>query len=71
LAYGFALNGAGYHQYLRVTQAIAQRVRMLWNQDPPLEQHLKPECRQWIPPLAKVIDEWNWVRITRKHAWER
>lgn len=70
-AYGFALNAAGYHQYLNVTQAIARKVRGFWHSPIPLEQHLKPNVRTWIAPLAKVIDEWNWIRITRKHAYLR
>jgi len=68
-AYGFALNAAGYHQYLNVTQAIARKTRGFWHSDVPLEQHLKPESRRWTAPLAKVIDEWNWIRITRRHAY--
>ena len=68
-AYGFALNAAGYHQYLNVTQAIACKARGFWHSDVPLEQYLKPECRRWTAPLAKVIDEWNWIRITREHVY--
>ena len=68
-AYGFALNAAGYHQYLNVTQAIARKARGFWRSDVPLEQHLKPKGRRWTAPLAKVIDEWNWIRITRGHAY--
>jgi hypothetical protein len=85
-AYGFALNAAGYHQYLNVTQAIARKARGFWadpdvrasvcaiahkargfwQSDVPLEQYLKPERRRWTAPLAKVLDEWNWIRITKK-----
>ena len=68
-AYGFALNAAGYHQYLNVTQALARKVRGFWHLDFSLEQHLKPEGRKWVAPLAKVIDEWNWIRITCGHAY--
>jgi hypothetical protein len=68
-AYGFALNAAGYHQYLNVTQAIARKARGFWQSDVSLEQYLKPECRRWLAPLAKVLDEWNWIRITRGHAY--
>jgi hypothetical protein len=63
-AYGFALNAAGYHQYLNVTQGIARKARGFWQSDVPLEKHLKPEGRRWTAPLAKVLDEWNWIRIT-------
>jgi hypothetical protein len=65
-AYGFALNAAGYYQYLHVTQAIARKTRALWRVPASLEGYLKPAQRQWTAPLAKVIDEWNWVRITQK-----
>jgi hypothetical protein len=68
-AYGFALNAAGYHQYLNVTQAIVRKARGFWQSDVPLEQYLKPEHRRWTAPLAKVLDEWNWIRITRGHAF--
>lgn len=68
-AYGFALNAAGYHQYLRVTQSVARRVRSYWTSMTSLEEHLKPACRQWKAPLTKVIDEWNWIRITRGHQY--
>jgi len=69
-AYGFALNSAGYRQYLNITRDIAIRARQLWKQPTSLEAYLKPSERQWIAPLAKVIDEWNWIRITRKHAFD-
>jgi len=68
-AYGFALNAAGYRQYVGVTQAIARKARELWDSAGPLERYLKPECRRWTAPLAKVIDEWNWIRITRRHVF--
>ena len=68
-AYGSALNAAGYHQYLNITQAIARKARGFWQSPIPLEQHLKPEHRRWTAPLAKVLDEWNWIRITRGHGY--
>lgn len=68
-AYGFALNAAGYHQYLNITQAIARKVRKFWQSDIPLEEHLKPKHRRWTAPLAKVLDEWNWIRITKDRAF--
>jgi hypothetical protein len=64
-SYGFALNAAGYHQYLNLTQAIARKARAFWQPSVPLEQRLKPECRRWLAPLTKVLDEWNWIRITQ------
>jgi hypothetical protein len=70
-AYGFAQNAAGYHQYLTITQAIARKIRGFWHSEVPLEQYLKPERRLWVAPLAKVIDEWNWIRITQKHPFLR
>lgn len=69
-AYGFALNAAGYRQYLVASQTIARKARRFWCPATPLEEHLKPERRQWTAPLAKVIDEWNWIRITCKHVYE-
>jgi hypothetical protein len=68
-AYGFASNPAGYYQYLNVTQAIARKVRGFWHGRGALEEYLKPHGRQWTAPLAKVLDEWNWVRITRGHVF--
>lgn len=68
-AYGFALNAAGYRQYLTVTQAIARKAREFWHSADPLEPYLKPERRRWTAPLAKVMDEWNWIRITRGHVF--
>jgi len=66
-AYGFALSPAGYHQYLNMTRAIASKAREFWRwRSSPLERTLCSNDRLWQPPLAKVIDEWNWIRITRK-----
>ncbi|MCY3022242.1 MAG: DUF6308 family protein [Planctomycetota bacterium] len=68
-AYGFALNAAGYHRYLNVTQAIARKARGFWHSDVSLEQYLKPKRRIWTAPLVKVLDEWNWMRITGKQPY--
>ena len=68
-AYGFALNAAGYHQYLKSMQAIARTVRGSWRSGSPLEAYLKPNDRRWTAPLAKVLDEWNWIRITEATPW--
>jgi hypothetical protein len=67
-AYGFALNAAGYRQYLTIMQAVALKARSFWSGDTSLEAYLRPAERDWTPPLAKVLDEWNWIRITRGHA---
>lgn len=69
-AYGFALNAAGYRQFLNVTQAIARKACALWNFEGCLEGYLRRADRIWTPPLAKVLDEWNWIRITRGHQYE-
>ena len=68
-SYGFALNAAGYRRYLGLMQDIARRVRRFWQSAVPLEEHLKPKYRRWVAPLAKTLDEWNWIRITRGHRY--
>ena len=70
-SYGFAINAAGYRQYLIAAQAIIGKVRSLWKRATPLEEYLKPEGRKWTAPLAKVFDEWNWIRITKGQAYVR
>ena len=49
-------------------KAITRKVRGFWHPDVTLEKHLKPKDRKWVAPLAKIIDEWNWIRIT-KHIY--
>lgn len=69
-AYGFDPGVAGYRRFLQLMVSTAQRMRELWGQPAPsLEEHLQPQGREWLPPLAKFIDEWHWVRITRKHSF--
>lgn len=68
--YGFAPNAAGYRRFLNLTQDIARKTRSLWpSTDRPLDEYLKPEGRKWTAPLAKLLDEWNWIRITRAHPY--
>ncbi len=69
-AYGFAANSAGYFQYLATMRAIARKIRCLWNSKESLEVSLKPQGREWTAPLAKVLDEWNWICITKRRSLE-
>jgi hypothetical protein len=66
--YGFALDAAGYQKFLAITQGIAKKAREFWRDRSesslPLEGYLLAKDRQWSAPLAKVIGEWNWLRIT-------
>ena len=54
---------------INVTKAIALKAREFWSREDSLEQHVKPKGRRWTPPLAKVLDEWNWIRITKGHPF--
>jgi len=69
LAYGFDPAVAGYRRFLQLMAPATHRMRELWgSRTPAMEEHLKPTGREWQPPLTKFIDEWHWIRITRKHA---
>ena len=67
--YGFALDVAGYQKFLVITQGIARKARQFWHHRFEscglLEDYLLAKGRQWKAPLAKVIGEWNWLRITQ------
>ena len=67
--YGFAHSTTGYRRFLRLMRDTAARIRAVSNQ-PDLEAYLQPYGRAWKAPLAKVLDEWHWVRITRKHVYD-
>jgi hypothetical protein len=67
-AYGFAHSTAGYRRFLRLMTEVAARLRQV-SGERDLEALLKPDGRKWKAPLAKVIDEWHWIRITRKHRY--
>jgi hypothetical protein len=68
-AYGFATTVAGYRRFLQLMAPATWRMRELWGKRvPSLEEHLKPQEREWSPPLTKFVDEWHWIRITRKHS---
>ena len=63
--YGCAANGIGYCRFLLTMRDIARRTRESYaGRQPRLEQYICPTGRKWIPPLAKLLDEWNWVRRT-------
>ena len=65
-AYGFETTSAGYRRFLQLMAPAAQKIRELWGSgNGDLEDYLKPEGRAWRPTLAKALDEWHWVRITR------
>lgn len=65
-AYGFCRRrGAGYRRFVTLTSGIGRRLRDLWtDQQMALEDHIRPPGRAWEAPLAKLIDEWHWIRIT-------
>ena len=67
-AYGFCQrHGIGYRRFATLAAAIAQRLRELWtNESTPLEDYIRPLSRPWKAPLAKLIDEWHWIRITKE-----
>jgi len=68
-AYGFDPGIAGYRRFLQLMAPATRRMRELWGtRTPSLEEHLRFEDREWLPPLTKFVDEWHWIRITRKHA---
>jgi hypothetical protein len=66
-AYGFSRNrGMGYRRFVTLAAEIARRLRELWtNKNMTLEDYIRPAGRAWKAPLAKLIDEWHWVRITQ------
>ncbi len=69
-AYGFDPGVAGYRRFLQLMASATRRMHELWGQRAPsLAEHLKPGDREWLPPITKFIDEWHWVRITRKHFY--
>ena len=69
-AYGFDPGGAGYRRFLELMASVMRQMYELWGQrNQSLEEYLQPQGRGWIPPLTKFIDEWHWVRITRKHSY--
>ncbi len=63
--YGFCrYNGAGYRRFVALQGATARRLRELWtDSDQSLEDYIQPAGRKWKAPIAKLIDEWNWIRI--------
>ena len=68
-AYGFDPGVAGYRRFLQLMAPATRRMRELWGErQPSLEEQLRSEGREWLPPLTKFVDEWHWVRITRNHA---
>ena len=67
-AYGFDRGTAGYRRFLQLMASATTRMRELWgNRTPCLEEHLRCEGREWLPPMTKFVDEWHWIRITRGH----
>jgi hypothetical protein len=66
-AYGFAHSPAGYRRFLQLMREVASRLRQI-NDGSELESYLRPHIRQWRAPLAKVIDEWHWIRITKRRT---
>lgn len=61
--YGCAGNGIGYCRFLLNMRDVALQARESYaRRQPTLEEYLCPAGRKWIPPLAKLLDEWNWVR---------
>ncbi len=67
-AYGFPNSGVGYRSFLQIIKEFAMRLRG-FSKGKDLQAYLKPKGRDWKAPLAKVIDEWHWVRITQKHPY--
>lgn len=65
-AYGFCREGTGYRRFVTLMAGVARRLRELsTGQDESLEDYIRPAERAWSAPLAKLIDEWHWVRITK------
>jgi len=66
-AYGFCRRrGIGYRRFVTLAAEIARRLRELWtNKDKTLEDYIRPAGRAWKAPLAKLVDEWHWIRITQ------
>lgn len=62
--YGYAQNSQGYCRFI---QTMRDTVRKLRELEPPiLEEKIKSLGRNWDPPIAKIIDEWN--IMTKKNA---
>lgn len=55
----------GYAKFLRRMRQGAVKIRELWLGPEALEEYLKPAGRAYRPTLAKYLDEWNWLRITK------
>lgn len=69
-AYGFAHSTSGYRRFLLLMREFAAQLRTLGD-GTDVESYVKPSDRAWKAPLAKLIDEWHWVRITKKIAYDR
>lgn len=68
-AYGLDRGVAGYGRFLQLMASATRTMRAMWGQrTPSLEEYLHPDGREWRPLLAKFLDEWHWVRITRRHV---
>lgn len=69
-AYGFDPSVKGYRRFLQLMAPATLRMRDLWgNRTPAMEEYLKSGDREWLPPLTKFVDEWHWIRITKKHPF--
>ena len=65
--YGFANNGVGYARFMLLMRDFAIELRRRHgNKKQSLEDFLSAGERvNWIPPIAKYLDEYNWITITK------
>jgi len=60
-AYGLANNATGYCRFLSIMKDFITRLRSF--EPPSIENRLLPQNRGWKVPIAKILDEWNWVTV--------
>ncbi len=65
--YGFADNGVGYSRFMLLMRDFAKELRRRHgNRKQSVEDFLCHDGRvNWVPPIAKYLDEYNWMKITK------
>lgn len=72
--YGFAQNATGYCRFIWLMAELCRDVCVRCGVDTSrvgareLEQRLDLPPRRGLTPLAKLIDEWNWLTITQRQS---
>jgi len=54
--YGYAQNPEGYCRFIQIMRDVVITIREF---EPNLEGRIEQMGRDWTPPIAKILDEWN------------